>query len=52
MRKVGDTAFNGNEVLWKHFRPERSLSTLAESGRYFTSANQFINPFEGAVPSS
>lgn len=49
MRKVGDIAIEGNETLWKYFRLERFLSTLAESQLYFASANQFIDPFEGAV---
>ncbi|MDX2388076.1 DUF2971 domain-containing protein [Sinorhizobium medicae] len=49
MRKIGDTAAEGNETLWKDFRFERFLSTLAESRLYFASANQFIDPFEGAV---
>ncbi|MDX0986463.1 DUF2971 domain-containing protein [Sinorhizobium medicae] len=49
MRKIGDTAAEGNETLWKYFRFERFLSTLAESRLYFASANQFIDPFEGAV---
>ena len=49
MRKVGDTDVEGNETLWKYFRLERFLSTLAESRLYFASANQFIDPFEGAV---
>lgn len=49
MRKVGDTDVESNETLWKYFRLERFLSTLAESRLYFASANQFIDPFEGAV---
>ena len=49
VRKIGDTAAEGNETLWKYFRFERFLSTLAESRLYFASANQFIDPFEGAV---
>ncbi|MER9337212.1 DUF2971 domain-containing protein [Mesorhizobium sp. M0293] len=49
MRTVGDIAVEGNETLWKYFRLERFLSTLAESRLYFASANQFIDPFEGAV---
>ncbi|HLP69654.1 MAG TPA: DUF2971 domain-containing protein [Rhizobium sp.] len=49
MRNIGDTAAEGNETLWKYFRFERFLSTLAESRLYFASANQFIDPFEGAV---
>ncbi|RYH05919.1 DUF2971 domain-containing protein [Tropicimonas sp. IMCC6043] len=46
---MGDAAAEGNETLWKFFRFERFLSTLAESRLYFASANQFIDPFEGAV---
>lgn len=49
VRTVGDIAVEGNETLWKYFRLERFLSTLAESRLYFASANQFIDPFEGAV---
>ena len=49
LRKIGDTAVEGNETLWKYFCFERFLSTLAESQLYFASANQFIDPFEGAV---
>lgn len=49
MRNIGDTAAEGNETLWKYFRFERFLSMLAESRLYFASAEQFIDPFEGAV---
>ena len=49
MHKIGDPAPESNETLWKYFRFERFLSTLAENRIYFASANQFIDPFEGAV---
>jgi hypothetical protein len=49
MRKVGDIAVEGNETLWKYFRLEHFLSTLAESRLYFASVNKFIDPFQGAV---
>ncbi len=39
----------GDETLWKYFRFERFLSMLAEHRLYFASANQFTDPFEGAV---
>jgi hypothetical protein len=46
---MGVAAAEGNETLWKYFRFERFLSILAESRLYFASANQFTDPFEGAV---
>lgn len=46
---MGVAATEGNETLWKYFRFERFLSILAESRLYFASANQFTDPFEGAV---
>lgn len=49
MRKVGDIQVEGNETLWKYFRFERFISMLAESRLYFASADQFTDPFEGAV---
>lgn len=49
MRTMGVAAAEGNETLWKYFRFERFLSILAENRLYFASANQFIDPFEGAV---
>lgn len=49
MRTIGDTAVEKDETLWKYFRVDRFISTLAESSLYFASASQFIDPFEGAV---
>lgn len=49
MREVGEIHVKGDEMLWKYFRFDRFLSTLTESRLYFASANQFIDPFEGAV---
>jgi len=37
------------EKLWKYCRLERFISTLSDSRIYFASANQFVDPFEGAV---
>lgn len=49
MRELRDGAVDGGEQLWKYFRLERFISTLGDSKIYFASANQFIDPFEGAV---
>lgn len=46
---MGEVRVESDEMLWKYFRFERFLSTLTESRLYFASANQFIDPFEGAV---
>ncbi len=49
MREIKDGAVVGGEQLWKYFRIERFISTLNDSHIYFASANQFTDPFEGAV---
>jgi hypothetical protein len=49
MRNVRDTVFDGNEQLWKYFRLDRFIATLSEGRIYFAAANQFVDPFEGAV---
>lgn len=49
MREIKDGAVDGEEQLWKYFRLERFISTLNDGRIYFASANQFIDPFEGAV---
>lgn len=49
VRDFVDGAIEGGEQLWKYFRLERFVSTLNESKIYFASANQFVDPFEGAV---
>lgn len=49
MREVGEIHVKGDEMLWKYFRFDRFLSMLTDSRLYFASANQFIDPFEGAV---
>ena len=49
MREVGENHVKGDEMLWKYFRFDRFLSMLTDSRLYFASANQFIDPFEGAV---
>jgi hypothetical protein len=48
VREVGEPV-KGDETLWKYFRLDRFLSTLKESRLYFASANEFEDPFEGAV---
>lgn len=49
MREMVAGTIINDEVLWKYFRPERFISTLSDSKIYFASANQFDDPFEGAV---
>lgn len=49
MREVGEVQVEGGETLWKYFCFDRFLSTLTASRLYFASANQFTDPFEGAV---
>jgi hypothetical protein len=48
VREAGESV-KGDEILWKYFRLDRFLSTLEESRLYFASANEFEDPFEGAV---
>ena len=38
-----------DETLWRYFRPERFEALVDERRLYFASANQFIDPFEGAA---
>lgn len=49
MREIVEGAIVGDEQIWKYFRIDRFVSMLADSRIYFASANQFIDPFEGAV---
>jgi hypothetical protein len=49
VHKIGDATVEGEEILWKYFRLERFLSLFKESRLYFASANEFNDPFEGAV---
>ncbi|KZM41409.1 hypothetical protein OA90_27390 [Labrenzia sp. OB1] len=49
MREIVAGTIISDEVLWKYFKPERFISTLSEGYIYFASANQFEDPFEGAV---
>jgi hypothetical protein len=38
-----------DEKLWRYLQIERFLSALTDGKLYFASANQFADPFEGAV---
>jgi len=49
MREIVEGTVVGDEQLWKYFRPERFISMLDENQIHFASANQFDDPFEGAV---
>lgn len=49
MREMVAGTIVNDEVLWKYFTPERFISTLSDRKIYFASANQFGDPFEGAV---
>ncbi len=49
MREVNDAGIKGDETLWKYFRLDRFISVLEERKFYFASANEFDDPFEGAV---
>lgn len=49
IREVFEGKIIGDEMLWKYFKPERFISTLNDSDIYFASANQFDDPFEGAL---
>lgn len=49
MREMVAGTIVADETLWKYFRPDRFISTLSDGNIYFASANQFDDPFEGAV---
>lgn len=49
MRAIWGNEPNWNEQLWRYFKPERFLWTIEKSKLYFASANEFADPFEGAV---
>lgn len=49
MRYVNSNFVDCDEQLWRYFRPERFISFLKEGKLYFASANEFVDPFEGAV---
>ncbi|HCG05791.1 MAG TPA: DUF2971 domain-containing protein [Desulfovibrio sp.] len=49
MRGIFQGKFDEDELLWRYFRLERFLSMLNEQRVYFASANEFCDPFEGAV---
>ena len=49
MKIIGDGKIDMEQVLWRYFQPERFLQVLAKASLYFASANEFADPFEGAV---
>jgi hypothetical protein len=49
VREINSEKIEWQEGIWKYFRMERFISTLETSQIYFASANQFSDPFEGAV---
>lgn len=49
MREIIDGTVVGDEQLWRYFPIARFISLLNDSKIYFASANQFSDPFEGAV---
>lgn len=49
MREIIAGTIIGQEQLWKYFKLDRFISMLSDSQIYFASANQFIDPFEGAI---
>jgi hypothetical protein len=49
LREIITGSIVSNELLWKYFKPERFITTLSDGKIYFASANQFDDPFEGAV---
>lgn len=49
MRIIGNQELDMNEPLWRYFRTERFLELLQSNHLYFASAQQFDDPFEGAV---
>jgi hypothetical protein len=49
MRIIGDVKIDPKQVLWRYLRPERLSQVLANASFYFASANEFADPFEGAV---
>ncbi|MFC7377690.1 DUF2971 domain-containing protein [Brevundimonas sp. GCM10030266] len=49
MRNVGEAGISGNEMLWRYLRLDRFLSLVSDGKLYFSSANEFDDPFEGAI---
>ena len=49
VREINPGTVEWNSRLWKYFKMERFLSTLETGLVHFGSANQFADPFEGAV---
>lgn len=47
--RASGSAVSGDEQLWKYFRLDRFLTTIATGQIYFAAANQFADPFEGAI---
>jgi hypothetical protein len=44
-----DEVLDPNEPLWRYFRLDRMIASLASRTLYFPSARQFEDPFEGAT---
>tara|TARA_R110002074_G_C12548406_1_gene666355 strand:+ start:4630 stop:5358 length:729 start_codon:yes stop_codon:yes gene_type:complete len=49
MREIREGEINWDLILWKYFRPERFIDSLESGELYFAAANEFADPFEGAV---
>lgn len=49
MRNVWKSSFDETALLWRYFTAERFTCLLERSCLYFAAANQFSDPFEGAV---
>ncbi len=49
MHFVWNSEPNWNEPLWRYLKTARFISMVRDSSVYFASANQFNDPFEGAV---
>lgn len=49
VREVIGGTIVGDELLWRYFQLDRFISLIGDGRLYFASANQFIDPFEGAV---
>lgn len=49
MRIALDKTIDWEEPLWRYFKTEHFLELLKTGQLYFASANQFQDPFEGAV---
>ena len=49
MRTIGNINIDWNETLWRYCTTERCEWIMRNKRMYFASANQFADPFEGAV---